>query len=263
MRLYIPTFGRADKQETYKNLPLSLRKDAVLVVYGSEADLYGDMPILVVPPTVKGIAQKRQWLLDNHSVKKDGEAIVMLDDDVGFAVRKTDDSMHFRKPTDKDIVKLFGKMEMLLRGGYAQVGVVPREGGHNMHTPSGIIECTRVMRVSGYNVATLRSHDVRFDRVVFMEDFDVTLQLLRLGIKNAVLSGYCQGQGDSNVVGGCHSYRGIEEHNAAATRLHELHPDYVKVVEKETKGSWGGKKRLDVVVSWQKAYSDGVANAGK
>jgi hypothetical protein len=254
MRLYIPTFDRVDRQDTYKNLPKSLREEAVLVVYPAEDDAYGDIPVVVVPPEVKGVAMKRQWIIDQHKVKKYGPHIVMLDDDLGWAVRKPDDPSHFRPPTEKDIIKLFSVISKRLAEGYPQVGVIPREGGHNMDVNSGLLECTRVMRMSGYNVEFLRANDIRFDRVVFMEDFDVTLQILRKGVKNCVLTEWCQGQGDSNAKGGCSSYRGIKDHNEAAERLAALHPGYVKVVEKQTKNAWGGETRKDVIVSWQKAY---------
>ena len=39
-----------------------------------------------------------------------------------------------------------------------------------------------------------------------------------------------------------------------SNELAALHPDFVKVVEKYTKTSWGGGIRTDVRIAWKKAY---------
>ena len=42
--------------------------------------------------------------------------------------------------------------------------------------------------------------------------------------------------------------------NRCAHELEVLHPDYVTVVDKTTKTSWGGGTRTDVRIAWKKAY---------
>jgi hypothetical protein len=86
-----------------------------------------------------------------------------------------------------------------------------------------------------------------------MEDFDVTLQLLRKGHRNAVLNQWAQDQGTSNAPGGCSTYRTPEVQAAGAYGLQKLHPDFVTVVDKETKQAWGGGVRKDVRIAWKKA----------
>jgi hypothetical protein len=41
---------------------------------------------------------------------------------------------------------------------------------------------------------------------------------------------------------------------SSAKGLAELHPGFVKVVRKETKGAWGGGERVDVQIQWKKAW---------
>lgn len=50
---------------------------------------------------------------------------------------------------------------------------------------------------------------------------------------------------------------------AAAHQLHSLHPDFVKVVKKTTKGAWGGGERTDVTVAWKKAYESSQPKRGE
>jgi hypothetical protein len=90
-----------------------------------------------------------------------------------------------------------------------------------------------------------------------MEDFDLTLQLLRLGKPNRVFFEYCWNQRDSGATGGCSKYRTPEMQSDAAHRLAEMHQGFVKLVTKKSKDtstSWKGmKERVDVIVSWRKA----------
>jgi hypothetical protein len=94
---------------------------------------------------------------------------------------------------------------------------------------------------------------------MYQEDFNMTLNLLRRGYKNLMLHRWVHNQaGGSGAVGGCNTYRKLEERDKTIYRLAELHPGLVQVVEKQTKTAWGGQKRLDVVVQWKKAYERGV-----
>ena len=117
------------------------------------------------------------------------------------------------------------------------------------------------MRALGYNLKEFPS-DVEWGRTRVMEDFDISLQLLRRGKACKVSYYYAQGQKSSNADGGCSEWRTIDVHNEGAQRLHELHPTCVKIVEKQTKTAWNGLPRKDVIIGWKKAYKEGVENAG-
>jgi hypothetical protein len=87
-----------------------------------------------------------------------------------------------------------------------------------------------------------------------MEDFDVTLQLLRLGYANIVLAQWVHNQRGSGASGGCSTYRTMDMQAKAAKGLAKLHAPFVNVVYKQTSHAWGGQARQDVVIAWKKAY---------
>lgn len=248
LKLYIPTRGRVNKQNTYKNLPPEWQARTKLVVHYEEADLYDkSLPIIVPPKTVTGIGPTRQWIMDSQEETK----ICMLDDDLRFDLRREDDPGKFGTAYPEDVSKMFSIMEKTLED-YAHVGVTAREGGNRFHEK--VRFNTRMLRVLGFNRAMFYAAGARFDRNVVMEDFDVSLTLLRAGYPNVVLNKYIQGQGSSNAAGGCSIYRTMEVQAEGARRLKELHPDFVSLVTKTTKGAWGGQTRTDVMIQWKKAF---------
>lgn len=253
MKIYIPTFGRVGEQVTLGNLPRKLQEQATLVIDSREAGMYHGYATWVCPKNINTIGKVRQYIVERHNVERDGAAIVMLDDDLGFCTRRTDDPSKFVSATPKDIMAMFKELEKQLKK-YAHAGVVAREGGNRFifgdYEPN-----TRLLRMLGYNVAMLRKAQVKFDRLIVMEDFDVALQLLRKGYKSIALTAWCQGQGSSNAPGGCSTYRTMEKQREGALGLAKLHAPFVRVVTKKTKGAWNGQERTDVTVYWKKAYS--------
>ena len=249
MQIFIPTYGRADRQHTFEHLPEKLKERTTLVVQHREKDLYSGYPHIVLPPRIKTISPTREYIF-RHLVCK-SHKFIMLDDDLRFDYRRMDERGKFYVATEAQIIKLFEHIEEALND-YAHVGVLSREGGNRVLESTK--ECTRMMRVLAYRADVLWRENIKFDRLPLQEDFDVTLQLLRKGYKNLVLCEWVNGQGTSGAKGGCSHFRTMEMHNANVLKLAKLHSPFVKVVEKETKGAWGGGKRLDVMVQWKKAY---------
>lgn len=255
MKIYIPTRGRIDDQITLSHLPYILQKRTILVVDKAEEkahkEKYGHGWILAVPEDCDSIGKVRQFIVDQHNCEKHGSKIIMLDDDLGFDQRRTDIRGRFIQATEETILEQFRKVEKLLdehaHGGirYRQLANVAPDIDYNC----------RVLRALAYNVDVLKKHNVRFDRIIVMEDFDVTLQLLRLGYSNFSISTIIQGQGSSNACGGCSIYRDHARQAEGAHGLTALHPQFVKVKVKKTnwKG-WGSDERVDVTVAWKKAY---------
>jgi hypothetical protein len=251
MRIYIPSHARADRQRTFESLPPSLRENATIVVYPEEASAYCNFPVTIAKVSERGIGHKRKWIVDNHDIQNLGPEIVMLDDDLGFLLRRKDDPSKFIAASPKEVEKMFTTIYRKLSK-YAQVGICPREGGNNMLYDA---ECTRIQRVIGCNVAMLLEAETDYSRLPVMEDFDVSLQLLRAGYKNCVLAHWGQQQGASNAPGGCSTYRTMEVQKRGALGLKALHPEFVTVVVKQTKTAWGGQERTDVRIQWKKAYA--------
>lgn len=249
MQIFIPTYGRSDNQVTWNNLPTAVKFDTKLVVQHREAGKYENYPTLILPEHIQSIGPTRQHLVDNY-----GPYIIMLDDDLDFAVRRSDEPTKFRPAGDEDIHRMLEVMVQSLLEGYPLVGISAREGAN--YDTSQFKYNTRQMRVHGIKTDFFRDAKIRFDRMEFMEDFDVILQLLEMGFTNRVLNGWVHNQrGGSNAPGGCSSTRTLERHNEAAKALQQLHPKYVTLVNKAG-GNWGGD-RIDVRIAWKKAFEDG------
>lgn len=258
LRLYIPTLGRVNRQTTYKLLPPSIRKHTVTVVDESERDAFPDRTVLVCPPGCRSTPKVRKFILDQHDTKRHGPALVMLDDDLRWAARTGDGKL--RPASDKDIEEMFAALEQALRTEVIHASVLVRQQASQIHVDQ---YCTRMVQMLGYNVKELRKLPVEYDRGA-MEDFDVTLQLLRMGKPNKVLANWTQDQNGSDLPGGCSTYRTPEFQDSWCRRLQELHTDFVKVVQKETKVAWGGGQRTDVNIAWKKAFkSSGAKLPGK
>jgi hypothetical protein len=259
MDIVIPTFGRVGKQTTFDNLPDKWKQRVDLIVRPCELEAHNKQDpkrrLHVLPEGVERIADVRHWLVHKAQYFK-SDQLVMLDDDMVFAARRTDEPNKFRNMVDQDFDDMFGDLAAQLLE-YAHAGISHREGA-NRNTDE-YAECTRQMRVLGYQKKIMRSLNIT-GRTKVMEDFDVTLQLLRLGMPNRLCNMWVHNQGGSAVIGGCSSFRTPEVQAEAAHELHRLHPRYVKVVEKETKTSWGGGTRTDVTIYWKKAIKDGLRN---
>jgi hypothetical protein len=108
----------------------------------------------------------------------------------------------------------------------------------------------------GLDLEFVRQHGLTFDRTTTKEDLDMTLQILNTGIPNLVFYDWSREAGNSGAEGGCSTYRTNEMMTEDAHYFASLWPGIVKVVEKETKGSWGGGTRTDVTVQWLKCYKN-------
>lgn len=248
MEIYILSKGRAHKQITWANLPSAIQGVAKIAVYPEELPAYAKYPTISVNCKERGVGHKRQWLIEQCKSRY----ICMLDDDLTFATRRDDDPTKFLAAAPAEVSEMFTDISQHLQNGYAHVGVASREGG-NRRTEQ-YMEVGRMMRVLAYDIDALAWAGARFDEVQLMEDFNVTLRLLREGKPNCILNWIVQNQSGSNAVGGVSTYRTMEKQTKAAMELARLHPGFVGVVEKSTKTAWGGGVRTDVVIQWRKAY---------
>lgn len=254
MLIAIPSRARADqKNHTYDNLPPELQRRAVFFVPEAELNAYILRFPRVVGQKVSGIGPSRQHIIQYAK----GGKVCMLDDDLSFFERRRDEPTKLQKASPKSITLMFAEMERKLNV-FAHAGITAREGANR--NVDGFLFNTRMLRVLAYDTAVLKREKIRYDRCPVMEDFDVTLQLLEKGYSNIVLNHWAQDQGTSNAPGGCSTYRTREVQAEGAHTLKKLHPDFVTVVEKETKGAWGGGVRTDVRIAWKKARESYNAN---
>ena len=259
MEIYIPSRGRSDSLWTWHELPERWKRRTFIVCHESEADQYRrSLPRAFISPCpIHGIHNVRQWICDNaHS-----DFVFMLDDDMRFAQRADDwEKRKIYKPQLSDpeeIGKIFDLMENWLEiEGFAHVGIGMRQMNVGIEN-RWWREAARMNNAYGYNLKILREEGIRWDRLEVMEDFDVTLELLKRGYPNRITVDYVWNQRGSGLAGGCSSYRNNEMQERCARRLVELHAPFVQLVVKEKTDSskWiGMQSRHDVRISWRKAF---------
>lgn len=255
MRIYIPTKGRINNQLTISNLPLELRKITTIVCPSNESfwlkQYHGNYAEIVIQPDDKmGISPKRAWIVETTPHEK----IVMLDDDLRFAVRRTDDPAKFRKAEKDDVLEAFSQLDSILDEEVPHAGFSARGGGIGESAQKGGWQAgKRMMYVLGYHIPTVRKHAI-FGRLSTHEDMDVCLQLLTKGFPNMVNHSFVVDQKFGNP-GGCTNERTVEINNADSIKLAELHPGFVRVTQKDYSGS---TPRIEVVCSWMKALEYGL-----
>jgi hypothetical protein len=212
----------------------------------------------VQPRRITEIHTKRQYIAELALVH-DHEKFVMLDDDLDFQARGfTDESILVGNATKERILAAFARLSLLLDT-HAHGGISCRQG-NNRHEQD-IVFATRNMYVLGYRSEFFSKGPghhgrFRFDRVHGKEDFDMSLQLLRAGYANFLITDFCVGQAYGRA-GGCTEERTVLSSNAAAEKLASLHPGFVSVVDKEYTTS---VPRKEVIVHWKRALASSGAS---
>ncbi len=266
LKIIIPTKGRVKQQLTLQNLPPELQAQTVLVCpeievssLKTEFRFWMRQPtgtaIWAQPAEIKTIAQKRHWILKACN-DLGWTKIVMLDDDLRFAVRREDDPGLFRAAVNQDIIDAFMQLESVLGSDTPHAGFSARGGGISDTAKQGGWQAgKRMMYVLGYHVPTVLQEAIH-GRISTHEDMDVCLQLLVKGFPNSVNFSFVVDQKFGNK-GGCTDERTLEQNNADSYQLALWFPDYVKAKEKEYKGQ---ANRVEVVCQWVKAMKDGIRN---
>jgi hypothetical protein len=279
--LVIPTHGRVNKQITLGALPTSLQKEVVLVPSLPEEAkalqaLYPDNEVVLAKGT-KSIAAKRHWIMTN--LPKNGDRLLfMMDDDIAFFERcppkwrvweedrqaygikpgaPTGTALMMRRyPKDAVLLKLFEQLDA--RYGThapAMLGIAHRR--HSDKQKESWHINGRMMYAFGVDPERYKKYKIRFDAVGLREDFHVVLSMLRKGEQGHSFVELLNNEyGSFGAAGGCSGERSMEYSDAQCFVLQKLHAPFVKVVDRDYKGSI---KRKEVVVAWKKAYeSSGV-----
>jgi hypothetical protein len=250
LTIYIPTLGRAEIQNTFKNLSPELQAITILVIHTSEEDneYYEDYNHIVCP--LFPISEKRAWIINQCKTKY----LIMLDDDLLFYTRKDDIDWRLRyNDKGEDMNNMFEDILSALQAGYAHVGISPRAGNNRVMEVA--VENSRMYAVLGFNVQIIKDN-VKFCRIQFQEDFDITLQLLRKGYPNCVYYKWAHGPMIGyQTKGGCENERTLELQNASVRKLVELHPGFVTVRKMNKKYKGEMATRDEVIVYWKKAFA--------
>lgn len=267
MLIYIPSMSRSRRQDILSGPTADMDtpdlgrthyvvpSDEVLL-YRETLDELGMESVAVLACPERGIARTR-LAIGEHARERGAKTFLMMDDDIRFLVRKSEESWHLRGTDKDDMAIMMQHVEWWLNRGYAHVGVSAREG--NNHVGAGGMDlrndCTRTIRFLAYRTEDFLG--VEHGRVEVMEDFDVNLQLLEQGKPNTCLHWWAQGQKMTNAPGGCSVYRSHDVHERSAHRLRELHPRHVRLRQKKNKtDAYGFGTRTEVTIMWKQCYEE-------
>ena len=268
MNIYIPSRSRAHLVSTgpASNLPEGVIP--TFVVPHSQKESYleevrrSQLKAHVLGIHYNGIAEKRHKI-GRIAAERGERKFVMLDDDIGFLVRRGEDTWRLRGAEPNEVGQMFEWIDAQLDH-HQQVGISAREG--NNRPGVGPVETlvdtnTRCMRVLAYQTDVFNS--VKHGRVDFMEDFDVALQILENGGSNILSYWWAQGQNKTNDSGGCSDYRTHELHERSAIAMSELHPGFVSLRQKKNKTDADGfGTRTECTIYWKKAAAFGQSKKG-
>lgn len=266
LHIYIPTYRRVDRQKTLGNIPKDWLPHTTLVIDRQDYDdglrktaRNKGCNTWIVPKSIKTIAQKRAWIIENTPHDK----IIMLDDDLRICRRD-----YRRTPTlvitseTHQVSRMFRLIDNKLNK-FVHIGIGARAGDNNVEKTQRKQGAEtkkelrwfanfRCMYALAYRTKPVRKR-CKLGRIEHREDMDYTLQLLRQGYPNRVLVEFTVDQ-LYNTKGGASVDRKLEDSNRDAVKLAKLHPGFVKVVEKDYKVS---VKRKEVICQWKKAYEEG------
>jgi hypothetical protein len=250
VRVVITTLGRPQKQTTLQFL-LDAKLQPELIVQKHEAKIYKkcnkDVTITVLPRGVDKLHTTRQWLLENT----DQRFLIILDDDLRFNVRRTDNPGRFLRNTPRDTRKMFRALVRTLKK-YAHVSVASRQGANFQRKD---LIATRMQRLLAYDLRKVRKTGVRFDRVNPLSDFDMILQLLEAGYPNRVLHKWVHDEtGGFNAAGGCSIWRTKKRLRKAQRWLRKTHGKEIITITQRQFAD--GSSRSEVRIAWKKAFQE-------
>jgi hypothetical protein len=198
----------------------------------------------------------------------------MLDDDLRFfyrpEVRPLDDPLpgagmpnenppRLYRSKPEHIVQTFAAIDTALDS-YVHAAIGPREGNNTYPIP--YVLNRRPLRALAYRKHAFLS--VEHGRLAVMEDFDVTLQLMRMGYSNYLTSNFAQDQYVTGKAGagGCDDYRTHAVQEASAKKLEELHRPFVTTRLKQNKHGGAFGTRTEVTIYWKSAHKAALQELG-
>lgn len=257
MSIYIPTYGRPERQQTFKRLPKDVRQRVVFVVRPSEeaivTRLWHHQCGGVLTHKSPGVADARQTALEKSSTDK----VCFFDDDLRFCRRKpgwvynSDTRLDTATAADvsvgvqwlEDYLDLYPCTALGGRGG--NIGIRHR----------WMTENSRIMRSFAICRWAMNDVGVRFDDFYYWEDFHVALSLLEQGYPNAVSTDIVTDGITNYEMGGV--TRDVSKMWEVAKRFAATHP-HAKLKMKIFR--WGGPtlEAPDFTIAWKKAYRSKV-----
>jgi hypothetical protein len=264
MRIYIPSRGRhlTVQRQTLSRLHDDDLKRTTLVVHASEYDMY----FRATPPELytKGLRilsldydkfPDKKHKIGLHAAEQGESSFCVIDDDLQFLVRISDIDWRLRNQTKNDAKLMFEYISVLATV-FGHGAISSREGNNRggVGSMTDLTKtCARAMRFHFFQTELFLS--LKQGRLIDVEDFDATLQLLRRGYPNAVNFWFASGQNKTNSAGGCSLYRTNEVHDQEVRKLQAFHPKFVSLRLKSNKTDNDGfGTRTEATIQWRKAY---------
>ena len=268
--IVINSSNRVDTICTHKLFPKDIINWVVAVPhdqYEMYEGKFGREHTYPIPPDVpQYLSSQRQ-----HVMKYFGQAykyVWLMDDDLTFLKReiKIEVKKHgtktkeFKKPVlkkckEKHIKKMFLEVREHLKK-IPVVAISTRLG--NNRVLEDYDETNRVTRCYAMSTKAFKEVGATFApfEPFLAQDFHMALCFLNAGHNNRILYTYAQSDFGSNADGGCSTYRNPEIQRRVFKWMEANHNE-VSCKEKKSK-CWKGydAKRLDMNVSWKKAYKE-------
>lgn len=259
--IYINSSGRAKLVHAVKKFPQEWKKFTQIIVPFKQKKEYEnslDWPIIGLPKEIPSfLAPQRKWVCDNSR----HQFIFTIDDDVLF--EKRDKLLKLRKATYDEMNEM---LELIYKEvkekKIPQVGISTRLG--NNRVEEDYEDIARATRAYCYNREIILREKINFSpfNELVMDDFHITLCLLKKGYLNRIYYSFAQSDFGSNTEGGCSLYRNFEVMKKNTQFMLHEHRGFVKIKMKKTKNSWegfprdenGNYIRIDLIIFWKKAY---------
>jgi hypothetical protein len=252
--ILIPSKGRPNLRNATADMLVAAGHTPAFVVPESEHEAYrkGNPHCFIFthPDELLGLPKAMKFALDLDFV---GRSAIICDDDLVFYNRFDGTTRLPRNMPEETQIMVEWLYAKAAEYGHATISPAQFNNAH----PDDFEEVCAARSVLAFDLELLRRERIEIDRVPSKNDYDITLQLFRKGIKNICAYNMCHKQvAGPNLKGGCTPYRNEALHQEASEKLAALHPGYVKVVVK-TKPQWPFP-RHDVTIQWKKAYNDGL-----
>lgn len=256
IKIYIPTYKRADEQITLNSLPDKYKKNTILVVQEQEEDLYRQrnkhhkgVEYITVPEDF-GIAKTRERIIRHAGASR----FCLYDDDVEFYRRNIkylmrenyklklfDSDMEpptytKRKMTEADFDEMFEIFnswmdnQNIIQIGYRSAMLPP---SWNLYMDFAGLYCGYM--INGAEVAKFVD-EINWELVKVGEDSMMTLEFLKRGYKIRRSELFCI-QPQWWQEGGCSDFRTAEVHNEEHEKLRKKYnePELMERMEKKEK----------------------------
>lgn len=259
--ILIPSRGRSAMSiiGTVDALPQALRKNVYLFVLEEESAAYqaknvakwgGVVNIVCASASTDRISEKRRKMANYCADVLQETFFWMMDDDLKFFSR-IPGTTRLAQLTPDGFDEMFDHTEAMIEevpNRFCAIGISMRQGNNNIGDEGAYN--TRLIRCGLFNIVPFLMAE--HNRIQFMGDFDVMIQMLKMGYDNHVVALWAQDHNGTNTKGGCSNERDEAVMDRVANELAAFHPDCV-VTKQKTNKTGKLATRTDVTIYWKKA----------